>query len=171
MRAKSIRALARALGCSHTALQKHETKKGKLPIESDGSYDVEKCRCVISAKADVVQPSQAGQRRSPASHNFQGGGSKSYEAYNQARTVKEVALARLKQIELRIREGELLEKVELSRAGGECLIAMKNRADSLPANLAQKLAVETDPITIELILRSEMDNLLRGFSGWLSDAT
>ncbi|MBN2118501.1 MAG: hypothetical protein JW730_18150, partial [Anaerolineales bacterium] len=110
-------------------------------------------------------------RRSPASHNFQGGGSKSYEAYNQARTVKEAALARLKQIELRIREGELLEKVELSRAGGECLIAMKNRADSLPANLAQKLAVETDPITIELILRSEMDNLLRGFSGWLSDAT
>lgn len=69
-------------------------------------------------------------------------------------------------LELKVRRGEVLEKEELQETLGEILIGMRNKALAMPANLAQKLAIETDPITIEQILTTQMEDLLRELSEW-----
>jgi len=79
----------------------------------------------------------------------------------EARRQKEVALARLRQIEVGEREGRLLPAADVKRVWSEKLAALRDRALSLPDRLAARLVGRSE-VEIRSVLRGELEEVLRG---------
>lgn len=83
----------------------------------------------------------------------------------QARLKKELALAQKHEIELRRREGELLEREEVERSRLERVLACKANLLALPGKLAPRLAGRTTVdihTELELEIRTVLEEFARG---------
>jgi len=166
----SIRKLSEVIGLSHTALNKHFAK-GKFQAEPGGGYDIAKVRAALVRNADMSQPIQAKAKIGPPVQSrdsknpeeFAPGGSP-HDAFNRARAAKEIAIAREKRLDLRKREGELLEAEDVERVWTQAYTAFDNRMRLIPDKLAPRVAVLTDVLEIRLLIEKEIEAALEALS-------
>jgi hypothetical protein len=79
----------------------------------------------------------------------------------EARRRKEVALAELRELEVRQRRGELLEAAEVQKQWAAGLASLRDRLLSLPDRLGAVLAGR-DEVEARAILRDALEEALRG---------
>ena len=93
-----------------------------------------------------------------------------HDLFNRARAAKEIALAKERQLDLRRREGELLEAREVEQACTQKLTSFKNRLLAIPDRLAQKLAAISEDREIRAILDGEIKAALQALIEKKADA-
>ncbi len=146
----SIRAAAKELGLSDTALRK-ANRQGRCTFNEDGTVDVEKVRLQLAANNDPVR---GGDRRNPAPpsmpHQSFGAGwqdaaaaNRSTGTFQAARAAREAFEAKLAELRYREAIGEYLRKadVELEFSGlfaavRERLLAVADRVGPLARGAA-----------------------------------
>ena len=79
----------------------------------------------------------------------------------EARRRKEVALAELRELEVRQRRGELLEAAEVQKQWAHGLASLRDRLLSLPDRLGAVLAGRGE-VQARAILRNALEEALRG---------
>ena len=153
--------LAAALGISPQRVNELGRKK-KISREPDGQWDVETVRADLNRNLDHSQPQRAGNkpinpRRSEDPDAISGN---THDVFNRARAVKETALARGAQLDLRHRQGELLERSEIEAAITQGLTSFKNHLLLFPDKVAPKVAACSDVLECRAIIYEEIRHLL-----------
>jgi hypothetical protein len=168
---KSIRALATQLGVTHTLLNRYHAE-GRFSAEPGGGYDVEKVRAALAQHADISQPRQAGRHPAPAAGATEelGGAGSAYDIFNRARAAKELAIAKERQLNLRKRQGELLETEDVERTWTEATRRMINRLLLVPDKLAPRVAASSEVLEIRALIDSEIRAAIRALYEAESDA-
>jgi hypothetical protein len=162
---KSIRQLAPLIGKSHTMLNR-DLARGKFTQEPGGGYDVEKVRAALTRNTDMAQPSQAKgiskpkEQEAPESPS----GANSYDLFNRARAVKEMAIAKERQLDLKKRQEELLEAAEVEQAWTDGLTRFKSRLLLVPDKLAAKVAACGDVLECRELIDQEIRASLQTLS-------
>jgi hypothetical protein len=173
----SIRKLAVELGISHTMLNR-QLAKGKFQKETDGSFDVEKVRVALANNADISQPSQRKNKNADparskepeaAPENLNGGNA--YDLFNRARAVKEMAIAKEKQLDLKERQEELLDANEVERVWTEGMTAFNNRLLLISDKLAPKVAVCNNVLECRVMIETEIRETIRALSEMANNAS
>jgi hypothetical protein len=167
----SIRKLAAELGISHTMLNR-QYSRGKFKEEPGGGFDVDKVRAALARNADVAQPSQSKKADRPQGESdaAENAGS-TYDLFNRARAVKEMAVAKEKQLNLRQRQDELLEASDVERAWSAGLTAFSNRLLLIPDKLAAKVAACNNVLECRALIEEEIRAAIRALSEINADAT
>ncbi|MCC6860865.1 MAG: hypothetical protein IT158_20020 [Bryobacterales bacterium] len=75
----------------------------------------------------------------------------------EARRRKEVALAELRELQVRREKGELLDAAKVNNYIGGMILRAAEILDRLPDELADRLAYLTDPVACKDLLRSELN--------------
>lgn len=78
----------------------------------------------------------------------------------QAELRKEVALASLRELELRQKSGELVDVGHVNAWMGTCIVAARNALLRVGPELRDRLAAETDPVRIEGLINGEVERAL-----------
>jgi hypothetical protein len=152
----SVRKLASELGTTHTLLNRQRAK-GRFSEEPGGGFDVEKVRASLARSADISQPSQANKRtREADDFPAAGGGGGYYQLFNRARAAKEMAIAKERELDLRRRQGELLEAKDVEQAWTKRMIAFNNRLWLISDKVAAKVAVSSDPLECKALIDEEI---------------
>ena len=109
-----------------------------------------------------------GQDTSGTSSTEHGGHKQRLDAgdFLQARTRREQAVAKLRELELREKRGELVQLKDVTRAWTGLVAAVRSRLLMMPANLATYVAAESNPAKCEDIMRSELYEALTELSQW-----
>lgn len=135
-------------GCSrksvYEALNKGWIRKGR-----DGKIDVEAADAAWEAKS---RPRADGQSA--------GSGDVEESDYGLHHARKEKALADKIEMEVRQRQGELVERAAVEAAWVTLGVLIRDRLGALPTRLASRCAVESDEHKVMLILRHEVESLL-----------
>lgn len=84
--------------------------------------------------------------------------------YQNSRALKEHYLALQAQAEYRQTIGQLVEAAGVRRAGAELGTALRAALENLPDQLAQELAVESDPERVHALLVEQVEALLHRFT-------
>jgi len=145
-----------------------------LPVRTDGKLDREKARewyeknIRLTAKPErndspVLAP--------PAEPSEAADGEAGPEDFFASRARKERALADLRQMEAAQKRGDLLPTADVEAAWSEMVISARAILLGLPARLAQKMALETDRVNVEEILRDEIYRALSELSTHELDAS
>jgi len=176
--------LAKRLGISRQRVS-DLAKEGKLTREPDGQWDVARAMAELSRTLDNQQRRRvrlaAVPQNSPAPVQVDETGDFSlpgqtlsarttHDLFNRARAAKEIALAKERQLDLRRREGELLEAREVERAWTQKLTSFKNRLLAIPDRLAQKLAAISEDREIRAVLDGEIKMALQALIEKKADA-
>ena len=162
---KSVRQLAAHLGKSHTMLNR-DLAKGKFREEPGGGFDVEKVRTALARGRDMAQPGRSAIHGGEPS----GSGGSMYDMFNKARAAKEVARAQELQLNLRKRQGELLEERDVERTWANSLMRFENRLMLMPDKLAPRVAVLDDVLEIRALIDKEVRAALRALYEREADA-
>jgi hypothetical protein len=93
------------------------------------------------------------------------------EIFNRARAAREIAMANERQLELRKRQGELLEASEVELAWTQALTSFKNRLLSLPDKLAPKMAACSSVLECRAMIDQEIRKVLIALSKTKADAS
>jgi len=152
----SIRQLARHHGKSHTMLNR-DLSRGKFKQEPGGGFDVEKVRAALARSGDPSQP----PRRDTALTDELGMSGSAYEIFNRARAAKELTIAKERQLNIRKRQGELLEESDVRRTWTDTLARFQNRIRQIPDILAPRVAAMEDVLEIRALIAREIDAALR----------
>jgi len=175
--------LAKRLGISRQRVS-DLAKEGKLTREPDGQWDVSRAMAELSQTLDNQQKRKvrltAAPRNSPApvqvdETDFSLPGQAlsartTHDLFNRARAAKEIALAKERQLDLRRREGELLEARQVEQAWTQKLTSFKNRLLAIPDRLAQKLAAISEDREVRAILDGEIKAALQALIEKKADA-
>jgi hypothetical protein len=172
--------LARRLGISRQRVNEL-SRKGKLTRGPDGKWDPDKAHAELGRtldsqqerRAKVETPRSKVERgfplREPDPDGLPMTGS-THEMFNRARAAKEIAIAKERQLDLRLRQGELLEASEVERVWTEALTSFKNRLLSLPDKLAPKMAACSNVLECRAIMDQEVRKVLSALSESKPDA-
>lgn len=161
--------LAKILGISRQRVNELG-RLGKITRNADNSWDVETVARQLGrnlnqqqqAKARVPIPSTSRTRQEEAALEREPiitGGS-SHEIFNRARAAKELAIAKERQLDLKRREGQLLEIADVERTWTAGLTAIKNRLLLVPDRLAARLAACQDVLECREIIHGEVVRVL-----------
>jgi hypothetical protein len=82
------------------------------------------------------------------------------ETYWTVRTRHEKLKAEMTELDVRKRQGELIEAADAKRFWGALIVAIKGRLRAVGATLAPELATEQNPSTIQARIQSEIDEAL-----------
>jgi hypothetical protein len=163
-------ALAKLLGISRQRVNELG-RLGKISREKDGRWNLEKVQAQLGRTLDKQQAPRAGQVRSndsapddEAERSPAGGPGSSYEIFNRARAAKEIALAKEKQLDLKQRQGQLVEITKMEAVLTLGLTAFKNRLLLAPDRLAPKVAVCSNVLECREIIDEEMRDILSTLS-------
>jgi hypothetical protein len=83
---------------------------------------------------------------------------------NEARRRKEVALAKLRELEAREKEGKLISREHALQVWSEALGRIRDRCLAVPDRMAPQLVAIIEVTEIRNKLRHEMEDLLTGLS-------
>ncbi len=163
--------LAKRLGISRQRVY-DLVRERKLTQGPDGKFDPDQAmaelaknldgqqqrrvRITPSPKQPAAQEPEVGDVGFPAGHT-----GTAHDLFNRARAAKEIAMAKERQLDLRRRQGELLEASEVEEAWTVKLTAFKNRILGLPDRLAQRLAAMTEDREVRALLDAEIRLLLQ----------
>lgn len=150
----SIPAAARALGISPQALRK-AIEKGTVPVEMDGSIDVEKARDAWIANS---HPGQGADKDAAAEAN-----GKDAANYRMVRVAREALEVRIKEVEFKRMTGELLPAEEVRRDAFNAARSARDRLqlliDRLPPLLLGVNSIEELRVIIKREVQSVCDEL------------
>lgn len=170
---KSYRALAPFIGVSSGRLCQL-LKAGKISREPDGAFDVEKVKLSLAQKCDQSQSRETSQRsQSPEEESQEIDGAEkkdSYSVFNRARAMKEVAVARQKQLDLKKRQGELVEVAAVEKEWGDIISSARTRLLLLPDKIAPKIAATKDVLECKAIIDHEIREIMRALTEQKTDA-
>jgi len=94
-----------------------------------------------------------------------------HEMFNRARAAREVAMAKERQLDLRKRQGELLEASEIESAWTQALTSFKNRLLSLPDKLAPRMAACPSVLECRAMIDQEVRKVLTALSETKTEAS
>lgn len=136
--------LAAALGITRQRVNKLG-RTDKITREPDGRWNLDRVRAQLGKTLDNQQEARAriGTARAGNTDPAEPSGNV-HDVFNRARAFKETAIAKLKQLELQIRQGELLEKSDVENTWTRGFTAFKNRLLLFPDKVAPKVAVCPD---------------------------
>ncbi len=157
--------LARRLGVSRQRINEL-ARLGKITKVGRGRWDPEQVARQLRLNLDPQQaPKAVAGPRSPLGRDPEAMpmGS-SHELFNRARAAKEMAIAKEKQLELKKREGQLLERDDVRRTWAAGLTAFKNRLLLIPDRLAPKVAALGGVLECREAIYSEVVELLQSLN-------
>ncbi len=163
--------LAKILGISRQRVNELGRRQ-KITREPDGLWDLDKVRAQLGHTLDPQQVSRirspraraAGELDSDAMQRPPGTGSNAHDLFNRARAAKEIAIAKEKQLELKKREGELLEGADVEQTRTKELTMFKNRLLLVPDKLAARVAASSDVAECRELIETEVFGLLNDLS-------
>ena len=175
--------LAKRLGISRQRIS-DLAKEKKLTRESDGLWNVSRVRQELARNLDPQQQKRARVDVQPtplpahapmppaveASGDGLGLTGSTHEMFNRARAAKEIAIAKERQLDLRRRQGELLEASEVEQVWTEALTSFKNRLLSLPDKLAPRMAACSNVLECRAMIDQEVRKVLSALSESKADA-
>jgi len=176
--------LAKQLGISRQRVNQL-ARLGKLTRGSDGKWDADRAKTELDRTLDSQQERRAkvesGKRKVESGKGFHSqakdgemdgipmSGS-THDIFNRARAAKEIAIAKERQLDLRRRQGELLEASEVEQAWTRKLTSFKNRLLGIPDKIASRLAVCSDVLECRALLDGELRVVLNTLSENETDA-
>ena len=167
--------LARELGVSRQGI--HELiKRGILQVDEDGLIDVAAARAAIAASlhpgaktVQAITPAAPGATaaapETPATAPGPGpttapaqapAAAPTVTSYHVAKTLREAAEARLAQLKLAQKQGEVIQVQAVRSVLASTFAAVREAMLQLPARVAPLLAVESDPAAIQTALYDEI---------------
>jgi chromatin segregation and condensation protein Rec8/ScpA/Scc1 (kleisin family) len=159
--------LARLLGISRQRVNEL-ARMGKISRRPDGLWDAGRVRSELGRTLDNQQQKRARVQPDPPARD---GGAEdmpsarnAHEMFNRARAVKEIALAKEKELELRRRQGELLEAADVETAWAKALASFKSRLLLLADKLAPKMAACPDVLQCRALIDREVRDALSALS-------
>ena len=168
----SLRAYAKARGCSLTAVQKAIATK-RITRLPDGSIDAERANREWSKNTfagQTVREATATPERLPPMHESPAPTGDPVTAYLRARAVKESFQARTAELDYKERAGKLIEATRASEYAATFSAIVKDGLMAMPDRLAPMLAAVDDEKTIHRMLGAEITALLRKVSKSVADA-
>jgi hypothetical protein len=166
----SLRAYAKARGCSLTAVQKAIATK-RITRLPDGSIDAERANREWSKNTfagqtirEATPPERLPMHESPAPTGDP------VTAYLRARAVKESFQARTAELDYKERAGKLIDAARASEYAATFSAIVKDGLMAMPDRLAPMLAAVDDEKTIHRMLGAEITALLRKVSKSVADA-
>ena len=166
----SLRAYAKARGCSLTAVQKAIATK-RITRLPDGSIDAERANREWSKNTFAGQTIReaAPPERLPMNESPTPTGDP-VTAYLRARAVKESFQARTAELDYKERAGKLIDAARASEYAATFSAIVKDGLMAMPDRLAPMLAAVDDEKTIHRMLGAEITALLRKVSKSVADA-
>lgn len=166
----SIREFARRIGVSHTAVQK-AIKAGDLSTLPSGRLDPERALAQWSANRPMTaikqHASPPGRSRPPAppavdpeADPSPQKGKRSAEAYSAARAVHEAHKARLAELTLKRKQGELVDAAAVRRRAFDYARTIRERLQAIPERVAGQVAALTDAHEVAELLSAEIATAL-----------
>jgi hypothetical protein len=160
--------LAQILGISRQRVNELGRQQ-KITREPDGLWDLDKVRAQLGHTLD---PQQTSRVRTPQSRTQPepdpdlppGAGANAHDLFNRARAAKEIAIAKEKQLELKKREGQLVEEADVERIRTKELTMFKNRLLLVPDKLATRVAASSDVAECRELIETELFGLLNDLS-------
>ena len=166
----SIRKLAPLVGISHVMLSRHYAR-GKFKQEPGGGFDVDKVKAALARTADPAQPPRRpAAGRDTALADEIGMSGTAYEIFNRARAASALTVARERQLNLKKRQGELLEEADVRQTWAATLVRFENRIRQIPDILAPRVAAMDDVLEIRALVAKEIDAALRALYESETDA-
>ena len=171
--------LARLLGVKRQAV--HDlVKRGVIVAGEDGLIDVATATAALAQhlRADAkslsailaTQPGNDAQSVAavPSAPTFDAQketiNANDATSYHVARTLRELAEARMAQLKLRTMAGELVEAERVRRAVTTLAATVRAGFERIPDKLSERLAVIADPQAIQALLSAEIDQVLTDLS-------
>lgn len=145
--------LARRLGVSRQYVNKL-VRSGTLPLVGK-KLDAEASMATLKQMANPGRPTKAtmpslGTSSQPAQP----------PTLAEAKTMKEVYLARMARLKYEEEAGKYMEKAEVERRAQEVAMVVKQNLLAMPSRLMDQLASETDPREINALLEAELRDIL-----------
>jgi hypothetical protein len=168
----SLRAYARARGCSLTAVQKAIASK-RITQLPDGSIDAERANrewTMNTFAGQTIRERGAVPERLPPMHESPAPTGDPVTAYLRARAVKESFQARTAELDYKERAGKLIDAARASEYAATFSAIVKDGLMAMPDRLAPMLAAVDDEKTIHRMLGAEITALLRKVSKSVADA-
>jgi hypothetical protein len=168
----SLRAYARARGCSLTAVQKAIASKRITPL-ADGTIDAERANREWSKNTfagQTIREAAPAPERIPPMHESPAPAGDPVTAYLRARAVKESFQARTAELDYKERAGKLIDAARASEYAATFSAIVKDGLMAMPDRLAPMLAAVDDEKTIHRMLGAEITALLRKVSKSVADA-
>lgn len=165
--------LARRLGVSRQYISKL-VKEGKLELVGR-KLDAEASMAVLEGLSDPARPRKTSFASAPPAREVvpeqpapasdpEGAiikGEKRAPTFAEAKTMKEVYLAKMARLKFEEEAGRFLEKAEVERRAQEVGMVVRQNLLSLPSRLMDQLAAESDPREINALLEGEVREVLK----------
>ena len=146
--------LARRLGVSRQYVNKL-VRGGTLPLTGK-KLDAASSIAILEQMANPGRPTKATMPSLGTSSQPNKG-----PTLAEAKTMKEVYLARMARLRYEEEAGRFLEKAEVERRAQEVGMVVRQNLLSLPSRLMDQLAVESDPREINALLEGEVREVLK----------
>ena len=166
---KSIRQLAPFVGKSFSMLSR-DFRKGKFREEPGGGFDPDKVKAALARSTDPAQPPRRPAGRDTAIQDEIGMSGTAYEIFNRARAASALTVAKERQLNLKKRQGELLEEADVRQTWAATLVRFENRVRQIPDILAPRVAAMDDILEIRALIAKEIDAALRALYESEADA-
>ena len=155
-----VRALAKKIGVSPKLVSRKRQEGKSDALISDEARRRKARLAVVSCDATEIEQSE----------QYFGDDNRNGESKIRAETRKEIALANLREIEVRKESGELVEADAVRVEWGRHISSTKNSLLLLPSKLAPKLAVTTGVLQCQQILDNAIRSVLTELSEYRSSA-
>ena len=168
----SLRAYARARGCSLTAVQKAIASK-RITALPDGTIDAERANrewAKNTFAGQTIREAAPTAARLPSLPEAPAPTGDPVTAYLRARAVKESFQARTAELDYKERAGKLIDAARASEYAATFSAIVKDGLMAMPDRLAPMLAAVDDEKTIHRMLGAEITALLRKVSKAVADA-
>lgn len=161
----TVREIAKALGVSHVAVIK-AFQTGRIPRETDGSYNLEKVKLAWEANTNPSQSRRARTQQRTTSETPPGttdavAGEIPEGSIAEANRRKEWLTVQDKQLTLERKRGEIASVAEVNAFVSGMIIRAKDIMLRIGPELRDKLANETSAARIEALINAEVNRALR----------
>lgn len=158
-----VREFARQIGKSHTWVYKL-LKEGKLPRNEDGTLPVNEAFAAYDklTRGTESQPEELPDYDNAPMSPKMAKAQNVTEAFNKARAMEKTYQAKLKEIEFKLKQGDLVESAKVRQDAQATASALRARLMSIPVRVAGLCEGRTSR-EIEEILEGAIDDALKEF--------
>lgn len=165
----SLRALARELGVALSVVQKARDARRIFP-EADGTWNLEKVRRQWAENTMASKRHRGNPRLEAPEPEAKGTPEGGNASWNRARTVREALQARLLELDLKARTGELGSNAEWQKVAKTQAKRTADLLASLPAQIGPQLDMVSGEEATR-ILETEIDRVLEDLAKYPPEST
>lgn len=131
--------------------------ESRIPRNADKSWDIEAVRAAFINSTDPAHPSKIDKQL-----DLPGADAGFHEIRTEVLRVK----LRQDQIDLKQREGGIIDRVETLADVGGMVVDAKGMLMGMANKLAPQLAVESDPVMCQSLIEDEIHSILKALTEW-----